>query len=253
MFDLGDFGLARVACLADIAKWGMAAMNPLLDKDQPFLWVILISLFSWTFNNYVDSLRIDTTLYVTHETILTATCRTDTFTFENLSSKNGISNLSVAITAKDVPRRELQACGQDLFHAQCLAFEPNTSVATPGLVSLPVNFPLIYPERSCSIALNVPKDFPPLEFLMLQTTPTAPATGQAVDQSMHIASNQMRIVTQPSIEIWIIRNARFIYFVVMLLTLALMIIWLFIAILKSMLGAAKPAKPIPTPTLGEAP
>src|SRR5271169_4120308 len=116
-------------------------MNPFGDKDQPILLVILISIFSWTFNNYIDSLRIDATLYATKASEIRNACRIDTFTFENLSSKNGIANLQMTIAADKSPPSTLQACGPETFRAQCLAVEPNVSVATPETVSMRVTFP----------------------------------------------------------------------------------------------------------------
>ncbi len=209
-------------------------MSLFLDKDQPILWVVLISVFGWAFNNYVDSLRLDTTLYVSHNTSIESDCRVDTFTFENLSSKNGIADLNVAITADGT---KLRPCGENWFIAECLAFQPNTEVATPEVVSLTVAFPLVYPERSCAIRLSIVKDSPTLKFYMLEGRPsTAASTTTNMEQTTHISPDRMRVVTEESVDVWLIRNARSIYFKLAIIVFAFILCWIFISLVRTVFG-----------------
>jgi hypothetical protein len=212
-------------------------MNPFTDKDQPFFLVVLISIFGWTFNNYVDSLRVDTTLFVSRTETKSSTCRIETFSFENLSSKNGIENLNVVIAAESKPPSAIKYCdGDDSakdVKAKCLTFAPNTTAPIPNIMDVNVVFPTIYPELSCSIAISVTKDFPSLRFLLASPRTAFQPEAKEAAQYTKLVVDAIRIVEENSIEIWMIRYARMIYLALMLGVLAVTMFWLVASVIKS--------------------
>lgn len=208
-------------------------MNPFLDKDQPILWALLLTISSWSFSNYTDSLRTDATLYVNSSKTSDGKCDTYSYDFENLSAKNGILNLSVAL-ATNTPLPQSPCGGPDWESAQCLSFEPHKDPVSVDNVSLRVTFPIIYPERTCSVLVRIPKEIPAMTIFFKEMQSTERSDDINTKLELNTIGERIRIITKYNSEIFLLRNGRAIYFWISAFVAIFMGFWMLAAIVKAL-------------------
>jgi hypothetical protein len=214
--------LFAVCCTGAVLVTAMTSTD--VHKDQTeksaseggngsIFWTVALGIIAWSVSNYVDALRLDTTMHISESSEHRGSCRVDRFTFENLSSKNAISDLWVSLGAQDLNPPKLQLCGEEPVRFKCSAFSRNTSPWTAADYSVSLRFPVIFPEDVCSIDVSVASTYPSLEYEFVQPAGPPMVQSSSAEEGMHI-SPSFRIIrgSEHPLDLFLIAHARDIYF-----------------------------------------